>query len=153
MKVFKMIIKYSNQTTPITWVQIIKYHKNPPNKTLPRQESVIRKYQEHIDLLKNRNESITEYICNKLFSDNDNKYCFIPNKFPYWFVGVDHYLIWFNPKYNHLIPNELNQIDSEYIDRIVKTKYRNNQYVYYENFANNKSVPGIKHLHVYIKTD
>jgi len=147
-----MIIKYSNQTTPITWAQIIKYHKNPPTITLPRQHNVIKAYQNHIDELDKDKIDINDLIYKQLFSKNNKKYCMQLNKYPYWCSGLIHYVIWFNPNYNNLIPQDLNKIDPEYVDKIIKTKFNYNDYVYYENVASNKSILGVKHLHVYIKT-
>lgn len=152
MSSIKLNIKYSNQSSPITWEQIKKYHKNAPSIVLPREHHIIEKYQIHADMLFKKGIDLKDYIYNQLFEGKDIKYCLELNNYPYWCYGLKHYLLWFNPKYNNLLPTDLNKVNPDIVNNIVKTKYPNNQYIYYENLENNKSIPSIKHLHIFIKT-
>ena len=81
---------------------------------------------------------------------------FVENTFPYYCEeNIQHYLIWFNPKYNNLLPDTLN---SSKFDNLVRKEVNKNieyenQYIYFENYNELKSVRSIRHIHIFIKSN
>lgn len=142
---------------PLSWKEVIQYNKNPPRVALARKPEIDEKYETHKAHISKNNIKIDEYINSKYFSgDNENKICyFVENSFPYnCDTNIQHYLIWFNPKFNNMLPETLN---SSKFDNLVKKEVNKNigfenQYIYFENINELKSVRSIRHIHIFIKS-
>lgn len=145
-------IRFSNYQKPIVWEEMVKYHCNPPDYVLCREKKVIISYQRFIDELTEKKLDMNNVMLNRLFSDDTVKYSLQINNFPYWCEGIKHYVLWFNPKYKDEFPEDLNKIDSSFVKDIVREKYKFNDYIYYENPYQIRSVNGLKHLHIFVKT-
>jgi len=160
-------IKQSKIKGPLNWDFIKSFHCNAPDFALPRILSVIKDYEKHISDLKKIDKTVGQYL-KEVFFKNGESYQIEPNLFPYYLEDnniyyIKHYLIWFNEKLN------INQIISkpnDCIDKIVKdfiSKMLDNNksinksinefsdFIYFENELKNKSVPEIRHLHLFIK--
>ena len=82
-------------------------------------------------------------ISSKLFSKYQ-PYSIRKNNFPYFWEDAEHYVIWINPTYEKLYNNEK-------IIKIINYHFFNNKIKFWENQANNRSVPNIKHLHIIVE--
>lgn len=106
------------------------------------------KSQEEYEIHKKTiNIDINDYLKQKLFGSGDRHQIFniTENSFPYnCEPNIKHMLLWINP---NMSPSK------EEIDIYIKKKYSNNEIIYFENADKNKSVPGIKHFHLFIKFD
>ena len=71
-------------------------------------------------------------------------YNFSENKYPYNIEeNIKHYLFWINPKSNEILNIfKINSIIQNYLKK---------PYIIFENLPDNKSVPEIKHYHVFFK--
>ena len=117
------------------WKCISKYHMNPPDIKLKRNEKVLEDYEKYLKTNKNYDISLKQ--C--LFKNNE-PYVLTPNKFPYEFKdGTVHYLLWFNPDIGN------NKVDYTKILEFFK------DFVCFENLDMNKSVKSIPHVHIFIK--
>uniref|UniRef100_A0A6C0KE81 Uncharacterized protein n=1 Tax=viral metagenome TaxID=1070528 RepID=A0A6C0KE81_9ZZZZ len=145
-------IKFSKFQKPLVWEEIRKYHRNPPDYVLCREKKVIISYQRFIDELIEKNLDMNNEMLNRLFSDDTIKCSLQINNFPYWCEGAKHYVLWFHPASNDEFPENLNKIDSSFVEHIVRDKYKLNEYIFYENYYKHRSVNGLKHLHIFIKT-
>ena len=113
-----------------------------------RNKDIQKKYDEFKKFITENKIDINDYIYKKYLGEI--KINFTENNFPYDIEeNCQHYVIWFDSKYY----SELKLKDSEekIIEKIVRTKFKDNQYIYFENVSNNKSVPNIVHYHVFIK--
>ena len=98
--------------------------------------------------IKENNINLNDYIYNKFL--NGLNVNFIENTFPYDIEdNCYHYVIWFDNEYFKKVTNSINE--NKIINNIVRSKFKDNQYIYFENLSNNKSVAKIKHFHVFIK--
>ena len=76
------------------------------------------------------------------------------NTFPYWTTDdIRHYCIW----WNYCGKNKLN-IDEydDYIHFLLEEKFNKQMkpledYIYFENISENKSIPQIFHIHVFLR--
>ena len=146
------------RTHSLSWEELIQYNKNPPRVALIRKPEIEEKYNIHKINISKSNLKVDDYISSKYFSEiNESKMCyFVENTFPYYCdENIQHYLIWFNPKYNNLLPDTLN---SSKFDNLVKKEVNKNieyenQYIYFENYNELKSVRSIRHIHIFIKSN
>lgn len=144
-------------TYPLTWMDLQKYDKNPPRISLTRTVEMETKYEEHKRKLSQNEQQIDDYIKNKYFSDeNENKkFICVPNAFPYNCEShIKHYLIWVNPKFNKYFPESLNY--SKYDPMVTKEVHDKfgtdvNEFIFFENIMELKSVKTIRHIHIFIK--
>jgi len=141
----------------ITWNFIKKFNKKPPLFNLPRDNKINESYINHINECNHKYGSISNYIYKKHFSNKSKKYTIVKNNFPYITESnIKHLLIWFNPNYyNHDL--NFNKEDT-LINSIIHEHNSNcciedkiNNYIYFENYASNKSVLGVKHIHLFVK--
>lgn len=160
------IIKISHIKGPLSWNIIKSFHCNAPDYALPRTLETVNKYKKHIDNLKKINKTVGEYLNEKLFKNNES-YKIEANLFPYHLQNnneyyIEHYIIWFNDKLNikDIITKPLLVIDKiiqEFINKkAISNPFENDplnniEYIYFENSLKNKSVPEIRHLHLFIK--
>ena len=170
-------IKKSSIKGPLDWDFIKSFHCNAPEFTLPRTLQVINQYENHINNLKKNNKTVGQYLKSKFFKKGES-YQIEPNLFPYYLENndkyfIEHYIIWFNEKLNinQIITkpiSSINKIIKEFIDKtLINNQSGVNQsnvnqsnvnqsndsidYIYFENSLKNKSVPEIRHLHLFIK--
>lgn len=142
----------------IKWETLKLYHRNPPNNKLYRSAELTKTYNEYVKNITNEFGSISNHIMNKYFLvdgnvNNNLKYIIAENTFPYHVEDkIYHYVIWFNPKY-YGSDIKLNESD-EMIKEII-SEYNSNtdteivDYIYFENSSSNKSVLGVKHIHIF----
>ena len=170
-------IKKSLIQGPLNWDCIKSFHCNAPEFALPRTLEVINQYENHINNLKKNNKTVGQYLKSKFFKKGES-YQIELNLFPYYLENnnsycIEHYIIWFNEKLNinQIITKPISSIDKIIKEFIYKTLINNqsnnnlsnsnqsssNQfndkidYIYFENSLKNKSVPEIRHLHLFIK--
>ena len=130
------------------WARLLTLHCNPPTDKITRKDTIQFEYNKFIKYIKDNKININEYIYKKYL--NGKNVNFTENSFPY---DIDdnchHYIIWFDNEYFKNVTQNIN-INS-IINDIVRNKFKDNEYIYFENLANNKSVVNIKHFHVFIK--
>jgi hypothetical protein len=170
-------IKKSSIQGPLDWDLIKSFHCNAPDFALPRTLQVINQYEKHINNFKKNNKTVGQYLKGQFFK-NGESYQIEPNLFPYYLENttryfIEHYIIWFNEKLNinQIVAKPISSIDKiikEFIDKtLINNQSSNNQsndnqsndnqsndnidYIYFENSLKNKSVPEIRHLHLFIK--
>ena len=134
----------SSSVQSMNWEMVKKFHLNPPTIQLPREESVIKKYKENMSIIK-MTHTIPEYLMNKHFSSG-NKIVLTYNDYPYFTTkNVLHYLLWIHPDVH---------VDNSGIRGLITSKIpisiNYNEFIYFENLGNNKSIQNIKHYHVFI---
>lgn len=160
-------IKNSSIQGPLDWDLIKSFHCRAPDFTLPRTLQVINQYQNHINNFKQINKTIGQYL-KETFFKNGESYQIESNLFPYHLENnkkyyIEHYIIWFNEKLeineivNHPIPI-IDKIIKEFINKTlvnnlltINQSNDNIDYIYFENSLKNKSVPEIRHIHLFIK--
>ena len=98
--------------------------------------------------VREKNININDYIYNKYL--NGLSVNFIENSFPYDIEdNCLHYVIWFDSEYFKKVTLCINP--NKIIDNIIRNKFKDNEYIYFENHSHNKSVQKVKHFHVFIK--
>ena len=155
-----MVLRLSNSNIPMTWKLLKQYHMNPPNVVFPRNKEVFQSYIDHKNKLKAENINITDYITKQLFTkENSYKlYSLIDNKFPYLLEPeIMHKLLWFNPKITNTkhFPDDLNNVPEFINDCLInhtKNIYDLYDIIYFENIVECRSVPGIRHIQLFLKS-
>jgi len=107
--------------------------KQPPEIGLGRQKHIQKKY----DLFCKEKENGQRFIsCIKEILEFQ-EYYFVENDFPYYVEDhIKHMICWYK---------------KGTIDAIVKKIKKSNKIVtYWENFPQNKSIPEISHIHIFI---
>lgn len=127
----------------LNWSQLKKYHLSPPKTTLKRNKKI---EEEYTNFKKSLNISIGEYIYNKYFNSSSELFVIDANMFPYNVENnVYHLICWVNP--NHKKAEDFNEYDL--IIHLIKNKIYD--FIIFENENNNKSIPSIKHFHLFLK--
>lgn len=149
-------IKYVDSKA-LTWDYLKQYHINPPQITFPRTKQVIDAYNNHKSYILDNYNSVSEYITQKYFSNENFKYMYkiVDNDFPYKLdSGIKHLVCWFNPFLFPYNINSLNDLES-YIKIIIKQYNKflvlGTNCIYFENNISARSVPHIRHIHIFIK--
>ena len=106
-----------------------------------RTKKIQKKYEKHKKFLKDNNLTTKEYICKNIIKDN--LFVITKNNFPYYNKNIDHYLLWINPKYQHIISDET-------IYEYLTFKFDGDYFTYFENIEEIKSVFDVRHLHIFI---
>lgn len=122
------------------WNTLILFDFN--NNKIDRKNNVQQAYNNEKKKIKNYSKFILNtYLDNKLYNLQ-------PNKFPYNLNNnIKHYVLWLHP-----------MLDSKYItnkkliNSILKKYIPNNEYIFYMNSYNNRSIKQIPHYQVFIKT-
>jgi len=128
----------------IKWKELIKYHLNAPKTSIFIRHPNI---QTDYDIHKKTITSLKQHIMKKELH-NKLKWNIVDNNFPYNLDdGIKHKLLWIHPDVI-LSDNKIKTIIDRYI-----TLNNYNQYIYFQNHENNRSVPEIKHYHIFINTD
>lgn len=140
-----MDIDYSKME-PMTWTYVKTFHLNPPKTTLPRQECVIGRYNKNMKIIK-ATKTIQQHLMEKYFSDSET-IVLVPNEYPYFTVSdVSHYLLWIHPSVKVSTSAKIREIIDTKIQETVECK----EYIYFENNLDNKSIPDIRHFHIFIR--
>ena len=135
----------STDTQSMNWETVKRFHLNPPLIQLPREDTVVKRYKENMSVIK-MTHTIPEYLMKKYFS-TDNKIILTANDYPYFTTSnILHYLLWIHPSL-HIE----NSIIRELIKERIPTSLNCEEFIYFENIGNNKSVLDIRHFHVFIK--
>ena len=150
---------YSANKTSISWefINQFSFH-NPPEIVLLRSPEVQKKYILHSQELKRNNCSVTSFLRNKFFprGDKDVKFIITPNQFPYdTDVGINHYLIWFNPDLEscNWIGNfqKVKEIVQEFCRQ--ENIDEDNSCIFFQNLECMRSVKAIPHVHIFWKKE
>lgn len=131
------------------WHQMLNFHLNAPTGVIDRKPEVQLSYENHKKYLNENNIDISDYIMDTVFA-NDDLFKIKVCPFPYDMSDSDHYLIWFNPKINVYSVWE----DIEYVEQIVNkwfTGVKENHYIFFKNNADNRSIDGVPHYHLFIQ--
>jgi len=116
------------------WSKIRCFHRNPPKIKINRSPTI---QQEYNVFLSNPN-NITD-LEHSLFKTNSWE--LRPNDFPYNFTDdTKCYVLWSQLPLNY-----------DGIEYIIQTYYDFQDYIYFINEKNNKSIPSIFHAHIFIK--
>ena len=130
------------------WERLVTLHRNPPIDKITRNQKIQLKYEEFMKYVKKNNINLNEYIYKKYL--NGLKINFVENNFPYDIEdNCHHYVIWFDNEYFKKVTSSINE--NKIINNIVRSKFKDNEYIYFENLTHNKSIAKIKHFHVFIK--
>ena len=125
------------------WANLIKYHLNAPSRNVLVRHPIV---QSNYELHKQQNRPLDKYITEKYLRNKLN-WLITDNKFPYYLDGsIKHKVLWIKP---HLSMNE--QIIHKIINRYAKA-HGYNKYIYYENPVEARSIPGIRHYHIFVDT-
>ena len=118
------------------WEEILKYHRNPPTIRILRNPVVQKQYDEW---LKDKNNM--KNLQKILFMDGES-WDLRHNRFPYHFTdNTQCYVLWSK------IP-----LHYDSIEYIIKTNTPFQDYIYFTNKDNNKSIPDIFHTHIFVKS-
>jgi hypothetical protein len=116
------------------WNQLIKFHRNPPKIQLGRSPITQQKY----DIFLSEKENIKK-LEKRLFKHK--AWIILPNEFPYHFEdNTKCYVLWSQLPFNY-----------DGIDYIIKNYTDFQDYIYFINERNNKSIPNIYHVHILVK--
>ena len=130
------------------WERLVTFHRNPPTDKITRNINIQQEYDKFMKYIKDNNININDYI-HKNFLNGINVN-FVENTFPYDIEdNCYHYIIWFDNQYFKNLTNSVNE--NKIINNIVRSKFKDNEYIYFENLSGNKSIDSIKHFHVFIK--
>ncbi len=147
---------YPKHFNILTKSDLIKFDCNPPNHTLYRYPEIQMKYDNHKIKLKQNGTTPWENIITSYFSNNQN-YCIIRNNFPYaTSPGINHWCIWWKNIGN--LPQCLyNEYSRNYVNKLLRTRFNESlkqgvDYIYFENSPDNKSIPELRHIHVFSLT-
>jgi len=140
----------------LSWNYLKQFHLNPPTETFPRTKKVVQDYINHKSYILTNHNSISEYITKQYFTNQNFKHMYqiVLNDFPYKLESnIKHYICWFNP---FLFPNEtksLNELEHQ-IKIIIKLFNKflvlGVNCIYFENKLSARSVPGVRHIHIFI---
>lgn len=122
------------------WNTLILFDFN--NNKIDRKNNVQQAYNNEKKKIKNYPKFILNtYLDNKLYNLQ-------PNKFPYNLNNnIKHYVLWLHPMLDlKYITNK------KLINSILKKYIPNNEYIFYMNSYNNRSIKQIPHYQVFIKT-
>lgn len=125
----------------LTWEDLLKFNRNPPEQTLIRTKDV----QDSYDQVRHLNQNLTEI----LFS-NREVYRFIPNNYPYD-VDAIHYVLWFNPMIETKTIYENMDMVEDIIKKEMDDKGMQMEYIFFKNYPKNSSILHIVHYHVFLQ--
>lgn len=141
----------------LSWNYLLKFNQSPPEETFPRSETIIKAYQQHKTNVISKYNNISQYITCKYFSKTNASKLFrlVPNDFPYLLEdNIKHLVCWFNPILFPYNSPDLNTIPEQI--KIIMKLYNSNltlgkEWIYFENNTSARSVPEIRHIHIFIK--
>ena len=110
---------------------IKQFHRNPPLAKLPRNECVEEEYQNA-----EKQDLRAEFFTGK------NEWSLTTNKYPYNFTdNTKHYLLWFRD----------DKVDYSLVEELFIVYEIGEEVVFFENLENNRSIKGIRHIHIFVK--
>ena len=138
---------------PISWCVLTSFnHKNPPNIILGRKKEVHDKYIAHNHSLKESGKTVKQHIMDTVFRNSEEKYIFQKNNFPYHtFDGIEHHVLWLNPRKMESVLLDWNEIRSLICEKIFESNFEvmENYCVYFQNAVKYQSIRGIPHVHIF----
>ena len=130
----------------MNWEQLCRFHLNPPKIQISRTSEDAYKYYVYKKELK---ESIDEDIIRTYFEDQNTikqGWTIVDNLFPYDLPpDVKHLIIWIHPSAT-LLDNEIYRR----IEYSMK-KHGYDDFIYFENRKNSRSVEKVKHFHILVR--
>jgi len=153
-----MNLKLPDKIEPLLWEVLKTYHQKPPNCAFPRSDTVIKAYRKHKEGLDLDNKDVSEFVKDQYFSGEEASRvsCLSNNKFPYLLEpGIQHKVLWFNPRItmSKQFPKNLNTAHG-FIDVCLSKKLPDKDkydIIYFENQSQCRSIPGIRHIQVFLK--
>lgn len=153
-----MNLKLPDKIEPLLWEVLKTYHQKPPNCAFPRSDTVIKAYKKHKEGLDLVNKDVSEFVKDQYFSGEEASRvsCLSNNKFPYLLEkGIQHKVLWFNPRItmSKQFPKNLNTAHG-FIDICLSKKLPDKDkydIIYFENQSQCRSIPGIRHIQVFLK--
>ena len=142
--------------TKLTWKFLVQFnYKNPPKICLGRSPEVTKQYNDHKQKLINDSIDINTYISNKYFSKSNQTLFIEYNAFPYNCAeNIKHYVMWINLKDNHIKDKFLTEFKLYICNTLFngdESKMDDNC-VYYQNIPEQRSIKGIPHLQIFVRT-
>jgi len=138
------------------WNSIKKLHLKPPSFQIKRIGKNQKAYDRQNTKIKSLGISGSDYI--KRVYLQDKKYVLTLNKFPYHISQfIEHWCIWWSSKY--YIGSNLHSIYYQSVINRILEKYfgydmiAGKDYIYFENEMKNRSIPGIRHIHIFINKE
>lgn len=130
----------------MNWYNLKEYNKSLMVDNIFKRKVEIQELYDNSKKLTNQ----YEYICKNIIKDN--LYVIVKNRFPYDIEDdIEHYLIWFNPKYYKSWRRTI-IYDNKYIENIINNnKLVNKSYIYFINGSNIQSIKNIQHIHIFMK--
>tara|TARA_Y100001980_G_C14554500_1_gene341284 strand:+ start:3279 stop:3635 length:357 start_codon:yes stop_codon:yes gene_type:complete len=116
------------------WNQIVRFHRNPPSIKIKRSPRI----QEEYNIYLSNPQNIIK-LRENLF--RNNYWELRPNDFPYYFAdNTKCYVLWCQ------LPLDYNGIEF-----IIQNYTDFQDYIYFINERNNKSIHSIFHAHIFVK--
>lgn len=124
------------------WDELVKYHLNAPRHLFRRRPEIDEAYRQHKNDLHCSNRTLAAHVLSLYFGNPKTMYVIVANMYPYDLApGIQHLLLWINPRYKMTVREYSKIIDAAF-DRAV----------YFENADQNKSIPGVRHIHIFVRT-
>jgi len=128
----------------LSWAQLVAA---PVEQRIPREPSVQRALNRHMRKLAKRGVTAGQHITKTLIQPNE-LYVLAPNPFPYWLEpNIRHMVLWFNPAFEDLGFGSTRT----WVEETVRLKMMSVQKIHVvENLPHNRSVPELRHIHVFL---
>lgn len=127
----------------VTWADLQRKSSYELREAASRSTEVEEVYRKHREDLEKKGLTLCEYIDKKLFSE-EAFYVFVPNDYPYFLEeDMEHWILWINPSFAKPSKNK--------ISKILEEELGEKDFLTFENAEENKSIPEIEHIHVFIK--
>jgi len=133
------------------WLQLWKFHLNPPQELPGRTPEVIERYQQHRENLASKGQTLTDFILTSVFDQEalNRGWTFVENDFPYRLApGIQHFVFWISPQNRLSTDQKLEQLNLE----LIRRGYSLDRVVYYQNLPHLQSIPCIEHYQVFISS-
>lgn len=107
---------------------------------MERAPDVQERYNEYKKFLYLSNITLHSHLFSKFFSFN-HPLVLSKNEYPYCMEGMEHYLLWINPRFS-ITRHEIHQVITSLFPY---------ELVYFENKKELRSVPSLRHIHVLVR--
>ena len=156
---------------PFSWETLLTYDRNPPEKALPRKQSVQKRYGGYLGVLKKRGTNIEQDVMSRIINNHTNdRFILSKNDFPYNVEeDVLHLVLWVNPlfarpdedtrdEYDAPADNARNEQKTEedardYIESFINSTDATPAIAMFENIKNNRSVSDVRHFQLFVKKE
>tara|TARA_Y100000389_G_C17190488_1_gene378576 strand:- start:23 stop:496 length:474 start_codon:yes stop_codon:yes gene_type:complete len=146
----------------LKWNIIHKFYRSPPVNPITRTKFTENKYKIFKFLIKKIfKTSNVEYIKNTIINPNiSSRFILTNNDFEYNIdSNIKHLLLWVNPYHlenKNLYKLEIDMNTVDYLEKLILIKLSSKfpkefEFSYFENSPNNRSIPEIKHIHIFVK--